>query len=233
MLNTWRPNCWRKRSFSLFHKRAFDLTDGRFVNQHVVFLGTVEDARSLTAVEAAFTPQRITVAHQKPHGILLGVNEDLRSPSALFLLEPIVEVLLQSHEGFRCRLFELGDRMCIGLKILEGPGLQKVLLGVLALEKVLVLQVDLNGHVGRGGVRVPIERDAVVLRLLEEDVHNFRRGHLMHKVECVEQALRRVRIRVHEHIDELVIIDAVGGGRRRQRQSSAVEVGLVRFQQSQ
>ena len=67
----------------------------------------------------------------------------------------------------------------------------------------------------------------------KREAHGFGRGHLMHKVESVEQALRRVRIRVHEHIDELVVIDAVGGGRRWQRQSSAVEVGLVRFQQSQ
>ena len=173
------------------------------------------------------------MTHQEPHGVLLGVNENPRFPAALLLLEPVVEVLFEGGQRFSGRRFELGDRMRIGLEVFEGPGLHEVLLGVLALQEFLVLEIDLDGYIRCGGVRVPVERDAVVLRFLEEDVHGFRRGHLMHEAERIKQPFRRVRIRVHEYVDELVVVEAVGCGWRRQRQPSAVEVGLVRLKQCQ
>jgi len=82
---------------------------------------------------------------------------------------------------------------------------------VLAFKKIPVLQVNLNGDVRRSGIGASVEGDTVVLGLLEEDVHGFRCCHLMHEVESIEQSLRCFRVRVHEYIDEPVIVETVRG----------------------
>jgi len=101
--------------------------------------------------------------------------------------------------------------VCIGLVVFEGARLHEILLGVLAFKKIPVLQVNLNGDVRRSGIGASVEGDTVVLGLLEEDVHGFRCCHLMHEVESIEQSLRCFRVRVHEYIDEPVIVETVRG----------------------
>ncbi|RLC12997.1 MAG: hypothetical protein DRH43_00150 [Deltaproteobacteria bacterium] len=122
-----------------------------------MFLRPVEHVRRLAGLEAAFPLVRLPVPDKKPDGIFLRVDENAGAATALLLLEQIVQVVLQGDQCLCGGILECRDRRSLGLEVFERAGTGQVLLGVLTLEKVPVMEPDLDGDIGGRRVGVAVQ----------------------------------------------------------------------------
>ena len=101
------------------------------------------------------------------------------------------------------------DRRTFGLEVFERAGTGQLLLGVLAPEKVPVMEPDLEGDIGWRRVRVAVQVDAVPFGLVQQSIHALWSRHFVDRLQRLRQFLGRVAVRSHEDLEDPLVVEAV------------------------
>lgn len=116
------------------------LADPWIVDHDVPLLRPVEYAAGTVLIHDALPPVGVSMPHQKPNAVFLGIRKNLRTPSPVAGLEHLVQISLQRPQLVVVRHGEFREVQPVGLIVPEGPWAGQAAFAVLLLEQLAVVK---------------------------------------------------------------------------------------------